>query len=197
MERHGGVQRERQGARPRAPGRAPARRTARRCARAAVRAGWRPSRRALDEPGQGVVRDGQEDQVGALQDLRGESSGTSGRSSAARRLEASETPRRPPGGAPGELERRGEGGADPARADNADGEPRGAVLGVWLVECASLDGGLPFQSARGTGRFLVMLTRLVRASFSLSTGCGFPQVAGGAENERMLRGGAARDIIRG
>jgi hypothetical protein len=36
---------------------------------------------------------------------------------------------------PGELERRGEGGADPARADNADGEPRGAVLGVWLVEC--------------------------------------------------------------
>ena len=73
---------------------------------------------------------------------------------------------------PGELEGRGERGADPAGADDADGEPRGAVLGVWLLDCTHATAAFPFQSAPGTGRFLVMLTRSVRAA----SGC--PQAVG-------------------
>jgi hypothetical protein len=32
----------------------------------------------------------------------------------------------------GELERGGERGSDTAGTDDADGQPRGAVLGLWL-----------------------------------------------------------------
>ena len=89
----------------------------------------------LHEAGQGVVGDGQQHQVGALQDLRRGHDGHVGQQL-----------RGPPHGGvgdpgdghravPGELEGRGQGGADTAGADDADGEPRGAVPGVWLSEC--------------------------------------------------------------
>jgi hypothetical protein len=36
---------------------------------------------------------------------------------------------------PGELERRGKSGPHAAGTDDADGEPRGAIFGVWLWDC--------------------------------------------------------------
>jgi len=58
---------------------------------------------------------------------------------------------------PGELEGRGQRGAHTTGADDAYGEPRGAVPGVWLLACTHATAAFPFQSAPGTGRFLVML----------------------------------------
>lgn len=127
---------------------------------------------ALDEPGQGVVRDGQQHQVRALQHLRGRD-----------HWHVREHQRGPPPGrvrhpgdghraVPGQLERGGQRGAHPAGADDTDGEPRGAVLGLWLLECTHATAAFPFQSAPGTGRFLVMLTRSVREA----SGC--PQAVG-------------------
>lgn len=198
-ERHRGVQRERQRARPE-------RRVEH--ARAVPSRGVHEQLPGAHGPGlgeplhearQGVVRDGQQHQIRALHDLgrghqrhvgqqlRGPPYGGVGDSGDGHRAVS------------GELESRGEGGAHPARADDADGEPRGAVPGIRLLECTHSTAAFPFQSALGTGRcterFLVMLTRLVPAPFSLSTGCGFPQVAGarkpGCHSER------ARGIIQG
>ncbi|GGS85741.1 hypothetical protein GCM10010206_55580 [Streptomyces cinerochromogenes] len=73
---------------------------------------------------------------------------------------------------PGELEGRGQRGAHSAGADDADGEPRGAVLEVWLVDCTHATAAFPFQSALGTGRFLVMLT------LSAGAATGRPQAVG-------------------
>ncbi|GGV20849.1 hypothetical protein GCM10010293_16980 [Streptomyces griseoflavus] len=73
---------------------------------------------------------------------------------------------------PGELEGRGQGGAHASGAYDAYGEPRGAVPGIGLWGCVHATGTFPFQSARGTGRFLVMLTR----SVPVAVGC--PQAVG-------------------
>src|SRR5262249_41219845 len=77
---------------------------------------------------------------------------------------------------PGELEGRGERGAHTTGADDADGEPRGAVLEVWLLDCTHATEAFPFQSALGTGRFLVMLTLSRSEADRSSTGCGFHHV---------------------
>jgi len=71
----------------------------------------------------------------ALQDLR----------RGHQRYVGQELGRAPPGGVgdagdghravSGELERGGERGSDTAGADDADGQPRGAVLGLWLGMC--------------------------------------------------------------
>ncbi|GGR93099.1 hypothetical protein GCM10010236_54560 [Streptomyces eurythermus] len=87
---------------------------------------------------------------------------------------------------PGELEGRGQRGAHAAGADDTDGEPRGAVLEVWLVDCTHATAAFPFQSALGTGRFLVMLT----LSGGAAAGC--PQAVGlstrsGTENRLPAR----------
>ncbi|GGW61188.1 hypothetical protein GCM10010503_42800 [Streptomyces lucensis JCM 4490] len=82
---------------------------------------------------------------------------------------------------PGELEGRGQRGAHPAGADDADGEPRGAVLEVWLVDCTHATEAFPFQSALGTGRFLVMLT------LSGPAAAGRPQAVGYATPSGRLR----------
>ncbi len=82
---------------------------------------------ALDQRGQHVVGDGQEHQLGAGQHLGGLHQGhigEQGRGAAAGGVgDAGHGDRT----VSGELERRGEGGSDPARADDADGETGGAV----------------------------------------------------------------------
>src|SRR5262249_32420810 len=90
---------------------------------------------------------------------------------------------------------RGERRADPACSDDAHGEPRGAVPGVWLLECTHSTVAFPFQSARGTGRFLVMLTQTVAGT----AGC--PQAAGFRRSWRGrnsgCRAGWAGGVSRG
>ncbi len=82
---------------------------------------------ALDQRGQDVVGDRQQHQVGAGQHLgrlHQRNIGEQGRGAAAGGVgDAGHGDR----AVPGELEGRGEGGADPARADDADREPGGAV----------------------------------------------------------------------
>lgn len=90
---------------------------------------------SFHETGQGVVRDGQQDQVGALENLgrghqrhiwqeqRGTAPGGVGDPGDGHRAVS------------GELEGRREGGADAARADDADAEACGSVLGFWLGGC--------------------------------------------------------------
>lgn len=131
---------------------------------------------AFHEAGQGVVRDGQQHQFGAFHDLGGRHDG-----------HVREQLRGPADGdvrdrgdghrtVSGELQARGQRGTHASGTDHAHGEPRGAVPGVWLLECTHSTTAFPFQSARGTGRctgrFLVMLTRSVRAA----SGC--PQAVG-------------------
>lgn len=83
---------------------------------------------ALDQPGQGVVGDGEEHQLGPLQHLRGGEEGDAG-----------QHPVGPaPGGVghagdgdgvvPGLLQGAGQRGPDAAGADDSDGEPGGALL---------------------------------------------------------------------
>ncbi|GAB1336995.1 hypothetical protein ACE1SV_35850 [Streptomyces sp. E-15] len=93
---------------------------------------------------------------------------------------------------PGELEGRGERGAHAAGADDTDGEPRGAVLEVWLVDCTHATEAFPFQSALGTGRFLVMLTLSRSGADRLSTGCGFPHATADGTGRPTRNPGAAR-----
>lgn len=130
----------------------------------------------LHQAGQGVVRDGQQDQFGALHDLGGrydghvrEQLGGPADGGVGDRGDGHRT-------VPGELQGRGQRGAHATGADHADGEPGGTVPGIWLLECTHSTAAFPFQSARGTGRctgrFLVMLTRSVRGA----SGC--PQAVG-------------------
>ncbi len=126
-----------------------------------------------DQAGQGVVGDGQEDQFGALEDFGGRHERHVGQESRGAPSGGVGDPGDGHRAVPGELERRGQRGAHASGADDAYGEPRGAVLGVWLWGCVHATGAFPFQSARGTGRFLVMLTRLVRGASRRPQAVGF------------------------
>ncbi|BAU84213.1 hypothetical protein SLA_3302 [Streptomyces laurentii] len=112
----------------------------------------------------------------------------------------------------GELERGGEGGAHAAGSDDSDGEPGGAVLGTVHVGLPGLGGlgfwgcvhgvgfGLPFQSAGGTGRFLVMLRQrsgpLTGCPRGTGRGRGGGETAGETAGETVV-GGRAADRLRG
>src|SRR5690606_25289327 len=136
----------------------------------------RPHRAGVGEPGdqlgQGVVGNGQQHQLGPLQHLGGRH----------HRHLGEHLLGPPPGGVghgrdghravPGELQGRRQGAAHPSGAYDADREPRGAVAGRRLWGCVHARAAVPFQSALGTGRFLVMLTRGVPRA----AGC--PQAVG-------------------
>lgn len=137
----------------------------------------RTHRPRLGEPGhqagQGVVGDGQQDQLGVLEDLRGRHERHVGEEGGGTPSGGVGDPGDGHRAVPGELEGRGQRGAHPSGADDAYGEPRGAVLGVCLWGCVHATAAFPFQSARGTGRFLVMLTRSVRAASRCPQAVGF------------------------
>ena len=90
---------------------------------------------ALDQRGQRVVGNGQQHQVGAPEDLGGRDDRHVGQQLRGTPAGGVGDPGDGHRAVPGELQGRGERGAHPAGADDADGEPRGAVLGVWLVDC--------------------------------------------------------------
>ncbi|MGC0356411.1 hypothetical protein RKD25_003700 [Streptomyces sp. SAI-124] len=148
---------------------------------------------ALDETGQGVVGDGQQHQVGALEDVRGGDE----------RDVREEQRRPPPGGVgdsgdghravPGELEGRSERRSHPAGADDADGEPRGAVLAVWLLGCTHASAAFPFQSASGYRTISRHVNAIGSRGVRLSTGCGFPSTV---RAEMGMPGPGAHEMIR-
>ena len=104
-------------------------------------------RAGLGEPGhhggERVVRDGQQQQVGAGATSSAGRSGTPGSSRATRSTDSAETPEAATTGRPERGQRRAEHGAHPSGADDADGHGRGAQL------CAH---AVIQSSSRGTGR---------------------------------------------
>lgn len=82
---------------------------------------------ALHQTGQRVVGDGQQHELGACEDLGGGDQGDVGEQCGGPAHGCVGDARHRDRAVPGELQRGGEGGADPSRADDADGEAGGAV----------------------------------------------------------------------
>lgn len=82
---------------------------------------------AFDQAGQRVVGDGQQHELGPCEDLGGGHQRDVGEQRGCPAHGCVGDARHGDRAVPGELQRRGEGGADPARADDADGETGGAV----------------------------------------------------------------------
>ncbi|SCD99292.1 syndecan 1 [Streptomyces sp. IgraMP-1] len=139
-EGHGGVQGERQ--RPGPAGgvehadAVPARGVHQQLARADGAGGGE----SFDQAGQGVVRDGEEDEVGGGQHLGRGDQGDAREQGVGAAPGGVGDPGDGDGAVSGELERGRQGGADTARADHADGEAGGAVVGVGEGGCVHSAG---------------------------------------------------------